>query len=409
MELNKYQTPIEDLVYNKVVDGKMTPIKFKDAPQEVQEDFMEYFSTVPLIQWLVSKERPYCKDLPRDEKGRAIWRIEQPPIIEDMEYFCPTAIHYMKTGRLTDLRPNPNPNSAYRKWQDEEVRRIRYGYLRKEDGAYIPGRMYWSLNYSPIILTKKIGKSETGYRTMGFPEPWEGVLWRYIGWELARSLGQHFGEISSRGKSKSYTLAAELNRIFVIGDKYEDTLNHLDKENARAVVMAYQKEFLIKDGTLNKFEDMFDFTAQNTQFPRKTLTRSLGNMDWVMGYTDLNTGAKKGTGNEVMGVAVKDEPGKARGKRAQLIGLEEFGTHWTETSVPSMHMVRRSGKEMMTLSAVSSESTFRTAKTIRFPGVSFCTTGSCVFVTVSKVRLKFPTAAATASGDLPGSRMTLFA
>lgn len=316
MEFNKYQTPIDQLVYNRVVNGKTIPTSFKDSPQEVQDEFNEILATVPLVQWLISKDRPNIKDLPRNEDGKAIWRIEYPPIIENVDYFRPTALHYMKTGKLTDLRPNPNPNSSYMKWLNEEVRRIRKGYLREEDGAYITGDMYFYLNYCPIVLTKKIKGTDTGYRTMGFPEFWEGVLWRYTGWQLARTLGQHFGEISARGKSKSYTLASKLTKIFVVGEKHDDDAsNPLEKDNERGVVMAYQKEFLTKDGTLNKFEDMFDFLATNTQFPRKTLTRSLGTMDWVMGYIDLNTGAKKGTGNEIMGVAIKDDPNKARGKR----------------------------------------------------------------------------------------------
>ena len=326
MEFNKFQTPIDDLIYNRVVEDKVVSVKFKDAPKEVQEDFYEYLSTVPLIQWLVSPERPYIQDLPRDKDGKAIWDIERPPIIEDTDYFRPTALHFQQTGRITDLRPNGNPNSEYKKWVDEEVRRIREGYLRESDGAYISGWMYWYLNYNPIILTvRDKNNANIGYRTTGFPEFWEGIWWRYTGWDKARSLGQHFAEISKRGSSKSYTLASALNRIFVIGEKQPETQNFLEKTNARAVIMAYQKEFLIKDGTLNKFEDMFAFTAQNTQFPRKTIKSSLNDMDWVMGYLDLNTGTKRGTGNEVIGVAVKDDPGKGRGKRAQLIGLEEFG------------------------------------------------------------------------------------
>lgn len=325
MDFNKFQTPIDELVYNKIVDDKLTPIKFKDAPAEVQDNFWEYMSTVPMIQWLVSADRPYIKDLPRDKNGKAIWDIERPPIITDTDYFRPTALHFQSTGRLTDLRPNGNPNSEYRKWVDEEVRRVREGYLRESDGAYISGWMYWYLNYCPIILVEVEEGTNIGYRTTDFPEFWEGILWRFTGWDKARSLGQHFAEISKRGSSKSYTLASALSRIFVIGEKETKTKSFLEKTSARAVVMAYQKEFLIKDGTLNKFEDMFAFQAQNTQFPRKTLKSSLNDMDWVMGYLDLNTGTKRGTGNEVLGIAVKDDVDKGRGKRAQLIGLEEFG------------------------------------------------------------------------------------
>ena len=204
MEFNKFQTPIEDLVYNRVVDDKLVPIKFKDAPKEVQDNFWEYMSTVPMVQWLTSSERPYIQDLPRDKNGRAIWDIERPPIIENTDFFRPTALHFQSTGRLTDLRPNGNPNSEYRKWVDEEVRRIREGYLRESDGAYISGWMYWYLNYCPIILTEIEEGTNIGYRTTDFPEFWEGIHWRYTGWDKARALGQHFAEISKRGSSKAH-------------------------------------------------------------------------------------------------------------------------------------------------------------------------------------------------------------
>ena len=325
MEFNKYQTPIEELTYTRVIEGKSITIPFHEAPKEIQDEFMEYLTTVPMIGWLTSKDRPYIGELPRDEEGKAIWDIERPPIITDTDYFRPTALHYLSTGKFTDLRPNKNPNSEYQKWVNEEIRRIREGYLRESDGAYITGYMYWYLNYSPIILTEQIGNSNTGYRVFSLPEFWEGINWRYTGWKKARDLGVFFAEISKRGSSKSYALASALSRVFVIGENPRKNIRQNEKTNERAVIMAYQKEFLIKDGTLNKFEDMFDFLAQNTQFPRKTLKRSLNDMDWIMGYMDLNTNTKKGTGNEVLGVAVKDDVDKGRGKRAQIIGIEEFG------------------------------------------------------------------------------------
>lgn len=325
MEFNKYQTPIDQLVYKKIDDktGNFQLISFKDSPEEVQNEFMEALSTVPLIQWLISKDRPLCGELPRDENGKAIWKIEYPPIIENVDYFRQTAIHYENTGKLTDLRPNPNPNSAYSKWKDEEVDRIRNGMLRPDDGAWIPGYMYFYLNYCPIILTEvSEGNADVGDRVVGFPSWWEGLLWRFTGWDLARKLGRYFFEISKRGSSKSYGMASGLARGFVIGDRKPDPKH---KSFTRGVVLADNKDFLIKDGTLNKFESMIDFLAQNTEFPRKRLKSSLNEMAWTMGYIDLNTGTKKGSGNEVLGVAIKDDPDKARGKRASLFCLEEIG------------------------------------------------------------------------------------
>ena len=49
-------------------------------------------------------------------------------------------------------------------------------------------------------------------------------------------------------------------------------------------------------------------------------------MNWTMGYFDLDTQTRKGTLNEVLGVSSKDDDSKLRGKRAALIGIEEFGS-----------------------------------------------------------------------------------
>jgi hypothetical protein len=155
------------------------------------------------------------------------------------------------------------------------------------------------------------------------PDFWEGVWWRMLGWWDARRSGLNFAEISSRGKSKSYSLAAGLSRIYTIGD-FEPPPGQKVK-NARAVVMAGTKEFLTKDGTLNKFEDMVSFLSDYTQYPSKQLQANLKDMTWQRGYIDLDSVTKKGTLNTVLGVAVKEDVEKGRGKRAALIGLEEFG------------------------------------------------------------------------------------
>ena len=59
VKLNEYQTPIEDLNLHLY-------------PQEVQDEFMEYLTSIPFIRNLTSPDRPHCKDLPRDESGKAI-------------------------------------------------------------------------------------------------------------------------------------------------------------------------------------------------------------------------------------------------------------------------------------------------------------------------------------------------
>lgn len=306
MELNKYQSTFEDL-------------QLDSYPQEVQNEFMDAINSVPLIQHLISPNRPLAKDCPRDEKGRIIVDLTNPPIIEDTDYFRPVALFYKEHGKMTNLRPNANPNSEFGKWIREEIRRIWYGYVRESDGAWVTGDMYFYLNYCPIIQSKIRKGTKIADRIVDTPEFWEGIWWRSNYIEQARNLGHHCAEIAKRGASKSYFVASILAKLFILGEN-EDT-----SKSVRAMVTAYQKEYLVKDGTLNKFVEMIDYIAQNTEFPSKRLRSSLQDMQWKMGYVDLDTGTQRGTLNEIIGVSSKDDPDKLRGKRSSRIIIEEFG------------------------------------------------------------------------------------
>lgn len=305
MEFNKYQSTLEELKVDKY-------------PKEVQENFFRYLNGVPFIQRLISPDRKYIKDLPKDKDGHAIIDITNPPIVTDTDYFRPMAIYYNEHGKYTDLKPNPNPHSKFGKLIEREADRIYNGYTRP-DGAWISGDLYFYLNYSQIAITKKINET-SAIRVPGFPSFWEGSLWRSIGWKESRDKGLNFAEIAKRGAGKSFTVASKLAKNFLFGD------TKVASKKVLSGVMGNTKEYLNSDGTLNKFEAMIDFLAQNTEFPSKRLTSSLDKMNYKMGYVDLNTGTKKGTLNEVIGIAVKEEPDKPRGKRFATLVCEEFGT-----------------------------------------------------------------------------------
>ena len=305
IETNKYQTPITQELLDKY-------------PQEVQEQFLDFINNVPYIKNLISPNRPYTRDLPKDENGRAIIDLTNPPLHEDMDYFKPTALNYQKYGKVCNLRPNPNPNSEYGKWIREEVRRIYEGYTR-EDGEFVTGDMYYFLNYCPILLSK-VSSGKKALRVWDFPEFWEGHWLKFIYSEIARNNGHHCAELASRSKGKSFSLASMIAKRFILGESRE-----VNKE-VKCLVTAYQKEYLTKYGILNKFQSYIDFAAQNTEFPTRRLKSSLNEMAWKMGYIDLDTNTQKGTLNEVLGVSSKDDESKLRGKRSVLIAIEEFGS-----------------------------------------------------------------------------------
>lgn len=322
--MNKYQTELTEELVNSL-------------PQEVQDQLFDIINNVEFVKRLISPTREYAKDRPRDDKGRIIVDLVNPHILENMDYFRPSAIHYEKYGTFTNLRPNANPNSEYGKWIREERRRIWDGYVRESDGEWVTGYLYWFLNYSPMMLSKireykdkdgKKRKSKRADRVESLPECWEGIYWRFHCLDQASNGGlynnfeggQHMAELASRGKGKSYSLASILNHIFVVGE------NKDAHEKVKGIVTAYQKEYLTKDGVLNKFVDMANFCATNTQFPRKRLKNSLQEMTWTMGYKDVELDIERGTQNTVLGVSSKDDESKLRGKRAAKILIEEFGT-----------------------------------------------------------------------------------
>lgn len=324
IKMNKYQTELTEELVNSL-------------PQEVQDQLFDIINNVEFVKRLISPTREYAKDRPRDDKGRIIVDLVNPHILENMDYFRPSAIHYEKYGTFTNLRPNANPNSEYGKWIREERRRIWDGYVRESDGEWVTGYLYWFLNYSPMMLSKireykdkdsKKRKSKRADRVESLPECWEGIYWRFHCLDQASNGGlynnfeggQHMAELASRGKGKSYSLASILNHIFVVGENEEA------HEKVKGIVTAYQKEYLTKDGVLNKFVDMANFCATNTQFPRKRLKNSLQEMTWTMGYKDIELDIERGTQNTVLGVSSKDDESKLRGKRAAKILIEEFGT-----------------------------------------------------------------------------------
>lgn len=315
MEFNKYQTPLTDEL-------------LESLPEEVRNQLLDIINNVEFVRRLVSPDRQYAKDRPRDDKGRIIVDLANPHIVENIDYFRPTAIHYQKYGCFTNLRPNANPNSEFGKWIREEKRRCWEGYVRESDGEWVTGYMYWFLNYSPIMLSEIIKGTKRANRVEDFPEFWEGIYWRFHYMEQAANGGlynnfeggQHCAELASRGKGKSFSLASILSHDFILG------VNEIAHHRVMSVVTAYQKEYLTKDGVLNKFSSMANFCAEHTQFPRKRLKSSMQEMTWIMGYKDVELDVERGTLNNILGVSSKDDESKLRGKRAAHILIEEFGT-----------------------------------------------------------------------------------
>ena len=201
---------MEELIFNKY-QSSLEELQIDSYPQEIQDQFFDFINNVPFIKHLISPVRTKAKYLPRDASGKIVVDLTKPHILEDMDYFRPSAIHFQKYGCYTKLRPNPNPNSEYGKWIREEIRRCYDGYVRESDGEWITGDMYFFLNYCPIQLTKKDPRNPNKtIRVVDFPKVWEGHYYVFHYLNEARNQGKHAAELASRGKGKAHPYDAKV-------------------------------------------------------------------------------------------------------------------------------------------------------------------------------------------------------
>ena len=304
--VNKFQTPLTQSLLDSL-------------PQEVREQLIDFVTNVQFIKNLISPDRPYYKDLPKDERGAAIVDITNPPIMTDADYFRQPALHYLEHGCYSFLKPNNNPNSEFRKFWDEERKRCWEGLIR-EDGAWISGYNYWFLNYQPMMVVIPVPGKKKGVRVEKFPYFNEGNTWRYYYLHNARESGKHAIELARRGCAKSYSLSSIMGHNLILGESEES------RRRVITILTAYQKEYLSdsKDGTLAKFKPAINFSFIHTPFPHLLLKNSPNEMTWQMGYKD-ELGREQGSFNLVSAVSSKDDSEKLRGKRGWIL-FEEIGT-----------------------------------------------------------------------------------
>ena len=238
IETNEYQTPITEELLSQY-------------PEEVVQQFTEIVNIVPFIKNLINPNRPKIEDLPRDKEGRAIVDITNPPIYKDADYFRQAALFYLKNNCYTKLRPNSNPNSEYRKYWREELRRCREGLIRQSDGMYVTGFLYWFLNYCPMMVNFYKEGQKKAIRKESFGFFFEGIWWRSIYLYNAREQGHHAIELVKRGahpyNQKVFTpLGWRKWKDIKIGDELYGTYGNVTK----VIDIPYDKECDIYKVTL---------------------------------------------------------------------------------------------------------------------------------------------------------------
>lgn len=317
VKFNKCQTPLEDLHLEKY-------------PSEVVEQFWDFLNNVPFIRWMVSPDRPLVSELPRDSEGRAIIDITHPPILEDSDYFRPSALAFERNkGRYTTLRPNANPNSDFGKWLYSQRERGWNGYCNPATGMWVTGDYYWMLNFCPMHLVEN--ENGIDIRTVAHPRFWDGQFLMSHYFLQARAHGHHAAELASRGKGKTSFGGGLLAKRCIIGESENN------KTEVQCMVTAVDRTKLMDTNQiLRVFKDNLDHCAKYTQFASHRLKSSDQEMEWKMGFKKAGSEVEYGSKNSVSGIITGVNQDKLNGSRGVLYLIEEAGIFKNLTSMYNM-------------------------------------------------------------------------
>lgn len=317
VKFNKCQTPLEDLHLEKY-------------PSEVVEQFWDFLNNVPFIRWMISPDRPLVSELPRDSEGRAIIDITHPPILEDSDYFRPSALAFKRNkGRYTTLRPNANPNSDFGKWLYSQRERGWNGYCNPATGMWVTGDYYWMLNFCPMHLVEN--ENGIDIRTVAHPRFWDGQFLMSHYFLQARTHGHHAAELASRGKGKTSFGGGLLAKRCIIGESENN------KTEVQCMVTAVDRTKLMDTNQiLRVFKDNLDHCAKYTQFASHRLKSSDQEMEWKMGFKKAGSEVEYGSKNSVSGIITGVNQDKLNGSRGVLYLIEEAGIFKNLTSMYNM-------------------------------------------------------------------------
>lgn len=260
-------------------------------------------------------------------------------MFKDSHLFSEVANLYIENGFYTDALPG---TKQYYEFWDREQFRCLHGC--EINGVRISGFHYFYLNYCPIdrIIDEVQPDGETiSRRDRSFPAFYDGDFEYFNAVDKARKENKHMVVLKARRKGFSYKAAAMLCR------------NYFHVRNSKNFVFASDKQYLTGDGMLSKAWDIVSFIDDNTAWSQPRLIDR--EMHKQSGYKKNVNGADVTLGfkSQIIGVSLKDDPDKIRGKAGELIFFEEAGSFsgllkaW-EVAMPTM---RQGSKTLGTMIA----------------------------------------------------------
>ena len=238
-------------------------------------------------------------------------------IINNSNKFRQSAISFESNGYYT---PYPKGSKDYKNFWDEERKRCIHGYTSPDDD-HITGYYYFYLNYTRIIISKEktIIDSKGNTRNVkdrieSFPRFYDYDKVYFDAIEEAEHTGRHISIIKKRGAGYSFKGASMLCRNFYL-------IPH-----SKSYAIASEMEFLTRDGLLSKAWEMMTFVDNNTAWGKKRQAKDKDTHKRASFYS-FKDGVKIESGykSEIIGISLKNDIQKARGKRGKLILFEEAG------------------------------------------------------------------------------------
>lgn len=239
-------------------------------------------------------------------------------ITKNSNKFRLPATMFQKHGMYTFAPPG---TTEYLKFWAQERDHCMLGYTA-EDGDRIPGYFYFYLNYFPINLVNEIevkdvkgNISNRVSKERDFPRFYDYDRFFFDAMEEAEEQGKHLVVLKARRRGYSYKVASMLDRNFYFF------------RESKGFALAAEAEFLTKDGILTKAWDGMDFIDQNTAWfkKRQKMNQKMHKRASFVLKDKSGVESELGYKSEIIGVTLKNDSQKARGKSGKLIIFEEAG------------------------------------------------------------------------------------
>lgn len=229
-------------------------------------------------------------------------------MFKNTDSFREAALYFKEHKVYTKL---PHGSRSWELFWKEETDRCLNGFTA--NGYRISGQFYYYLNYHPIYLVHTDADKNVT-RELDFPFFWDSDAYFFEYLDECKKQGKHAVVLKCRARGYSFKMSGILNRNY-----------HLIP-GSKSYAIAAEKEYLVKDGIMNKSFEAMDHINANTPWAKRRHYKDT-DMHRRASYRITREGKpiEMGFKSEIIGISLKNDANKARGKRGINIIFEEAG------------------------------------------------------------------------------------